>query len=118
MKVQQAPLPVQAALLLPEIVASTTIQFRDGGRTIQSSTSTSTVSGVFEPERNSWRRSQSNTGGDPLPVPPIRPWTRPFGAAAALVGVSAVTKESLRPAAAAGGRAQDGQGTGAAWSSF
>src|SRR5438552_2781871 len=94
MKVQQAPLPLQAALLLPETAASKTIQLRNGGSTSQRSPSVSSVSSVLETELKRLRRSQSRRRRVPLPALPMRPVMPPFEAAAARAGISAVTAGS------------------------
>ena len=61
MKTQQAPSPVQSALLLPAIVAFLIAQSKIGGTTSQRRTSTSRVSSVFVTELKRLRRSQSIT---------------------------------------------------------
>src|SRR6266849_2568537 len=97
MKVQQAPLPVQAALLLPDTVASKIIQSRKGGTTSHSSTSTSSVSSVLAIELKRLRRSQSSARRVPRSAPPVSPSSRPR--AAACVGVSAVMTAGSPPVA-------------------
>src|SRR5712692_5525592 len=96
MKVQQAPLPVQAALLLPEIVASKIVQSRNGGSTTQSSASTSRVSTVFDGELKRLRRSQSTTRPR-LPRVSMKRSRSPLGEAVASDGSSAVTTQAPPP---------------------
>src|SRR5580704_11802487 len=91
MKVQHAPSPVQAALLVPEIVASPIIQSKNGGITSQRKTSTITVSRVFESELKRLRRSQSTAR--PPPPPPSRRSRPPPGAVSD--GASAVIVSPL-----------------------
>src|SRR5260221_12274256 len=112
MKVQQAPPPVQAALLSPEIVASKIIQSRNGGSTSQSSASTSRVRRQLAGELNRLRRSQSTTRPR-LPRVSMKRSRSPLGAAAAPDGSSAVTTQEPSPIARAlAGRS----GNSAAWS--
>src|SRR6266481_9979194 len=96
MKVQQAPPPMQAALLSPEIVASKIIQSRNGGSTTQSSASTNRVRTVFEGELKRLRRSQSTTRPR-LPRVSMKRSRSPLGAAAVPDGSSAVTVQVSPP---------------------
>ena len=63
MKVQQAPEPVQADLLFPEMVASAMAQLKIGGTTRTSSATTTRVNSVFATEQKRLRRSQSKSAG-------------------------------------------------------
>src|SRR5260221_9564145 len=96
MKVQQAPPPVQAALLSPEIVPSKVIQSRNGGSTSQSSASTSRVRRQLAGELNRLRRSQSTTRPR-LPRVSMKRSRSPLGAAAVPDGSSAVTGQVSPP---------------------
>src|SRR6185295_12104818 len=73
MKVQQAPSPVQASRLSPEIVAWPIAHWKKGGRISQSSPSTRRVSNVFATELKRLRRSQSMARAGPPCGPPMTP---------------------------------------------
>src|SRR6516225_3773143 len=103
MKTQQAPSPVQSALLLPAIVALLIAQLKKGGTTSQRTTSTSSVSSVFVTELKRLRRSQSITRAGSPRGPSTRPPRSPPGDAEASVGASStVTTGAPVPAASAG----------------
>src|SRR5882724_2085271 len=111
MKVQQAPSPVQASLLLPASVAFSTAQLKKGGTTSQSSASTSKVISVFESELNRLRRSQSIARAGPPRGPSNWFWRSWPGATAAATGESAVI---VAPSAATAGAALPGGAGGSA----
>ena len=59
MKVQQAPSPVHAARVIPDIVACVTAQRNSGGRIRPASTRTTMVRMLLKTELNRFRRAQS-----------------------------------------------------------
>src|SRR5713226_1741018 len=82
MKVQQAPSPLQADLVLPEMVASVKVHATKGGTAHTSAASTTSVRMVFAIELKRFRRNQSRTRAtvpsslpgtrSPEPVPRVR----------------------------------------------
>src|SRR6516164_1745784 len=86
MKVQQAPEPVHAARLLPEMVASVTAQLKIGGTTRTKSATTIKVSSVFENDEKRLRRSHSTARGSWAVKPSKLP---PGGATAGTCSVTA-----------------------------
>src|SRR6185437_7404371 len=78
MNVQQAPSPVQAALLSPPSVAFTTAQSMKGGTATQTSATTRIVRRLFQTELKRLRRSQSSRRATLLAPPPIGPMKPPL----------------------------------------
>src|SRR5262249_50625795 len=103
MKVQQAPSPVQSALLLPATVALLIAQSKKGGTTRQSRTSTSRVSTVFVTELTRLRRSPSITQAEPLRGPSTRPPGAPPGNAADSARASSTVMTGAPASAASAG---------------
>src|SRR5438309_10308229 len=79
MKVQQAPSPVQALLVAPEIVAPVIAQSMTGGGVSQAKARTIRVRSVFAGELKRLRRAQSSARPPPPPSSRSNP---PLGAAA------------------------------------
>src|SRR5580704_13081656 len=102
MKVQQAPEPVQAALLFPEMVASATAQLKIGGTTRTNSATTTRVNSVFETDEKRFRFSHSKARGGP----PVKPSNLPPGGATA--GACTVTTRSPLALAKAYGKGSPG----------